>query len=50
MAEAKGNRAQLVRIGVEDLYATKVGSQKYLRNEYGISSSKIYERIIEITK
>lgn len=50
MAEAKGNRAQLVRIGMEDLYATKVGSQKYLRNEYGISSSKIYERIIEITK
>lgn len=37
--------APLYRIGLNDEYCTKVGSQEYLRNEYGISAEKIVEYI-----
>lgn len=47
MAEMKGLRASLLRIGVNDEYAVIVGSQKYLRDKYGISGEKIAARIIE---
>ena len=33
--------APLYRIGLNDEYCTKVGSQQYLRNEYGLSAEKI---------
>lgn len=50
MAELKGNRAQLIRIGINDVYASKVGSQSYLRDQYGMSGNKIYERVLEVLK
>lgn len=46
MAEEPGN-ARLMRVGINDEYCTKVGSQKYLRGEYGMSGEKIAERILE---
>lgn len=38
--------ARLVRIGLNDLYCTAVGDQKYLRSQYGIDSKKIAETIL----
>ncbi len=44
LAEApKG--ARLLRIGLEDTYSCIVGSQKYLRDHYGMSAEKIAQRI-----
>ncbi len=40
-------KAKLLRIGMTDEYCTKVGNQKYLRNEYGMSGKKIVIRILE---
>lgn len=40
------SRAKLMRIGMSDQYCVKVGDQKYLRNEYGMSGEKITERVI----
>ena len=44
VAEAGG--ARLIRIGIDDRYSTEVGSQKYLRDRYGVSASKIAARIL----
>ena len=49
MAEM-GGQAPLYRIGIRDVYCTKVGSQQYLRNEYGISAEKIAEFIVKKTE
>lgn len=49
MAEMGGS-APLYRIGIQDAYCTKVGSQQYLRNEYGISAGKIAEFIMKKTE
>lgn len=40
-----GAATPLYRLGLNDEYCTKVGSQQYLRNEYGISAEKIVEYI-----
>ena len=40
-----GAGTPLYRLGLNDEYCTKVGSQQYLRNEYGISAGKIVEYI-----
>lgn len=47
MAEMKEKEAHLLRIGLNDMYAVRVGNQKYLREEYGMSATKIAERIEE---
>lgn len=47
MAEMRGQRAALLRIGLNDVYATKVGDQRYLRAEYGMSADAIARRIEE---
>ena len=47
MAEKRKRRAALLRIGLNDTYATIVGNQKYLRDQYGLSAKKIAERIEE---
>mgnify|MGYP005753796607 FL=1 len=39
-------RAQLVRIGINDEYCSIVGSQKYLRDQYGFSADKLVKRIL----
>ena len=45
MAEMTGKQARLLRIGLEDAYCTKVGSQAYLREECGISAQWIARKI-----
>lgn len=45
MCEVPG-KAKLVKVGLNDCYSTKVGSQKYLRAQYGISARDIAETII----
>lgn len=45
LAEMKNRNATLIRIGLNDEYATKVGNQQYLRDKYGMSANKIAERI-----
>lgn len=46
MAET-GSGARLLRIGLNDQYCTKVGNQKYLRDEYGMSGEKITAEILK---
>ncbi|MBE5958657.1 MAG: transketolase [Lachnospiraceae bacterium] len=45
MAEMKEKKAHLLRVGIDDVYGEKVGSQKYLREQYGISGESIVEKI-----
>lgn len=47
MAEIKGNKSYLIRIGLNDVYGIRVGNQKYLRSVYGISADTIVSRIEE---
>lgn len=44
IAETDG-KAKLKRIGIEDIYCTKIGSQVYLREAYGLSKACILEEI-----
>ena len=45
MRNLGGNRAKLLRIGLNDEYSVSVGNQKYLRVQYGMDSKSIVERI-----
>lgn len=47
LAEAEGPHARLVRIGLNDTYSCIVGSQKYLRKQYGIDAETIASKIKE---
>lgn len=47
MAEMKHKKAYLLRIGLNDEYCVRVGNQKYLREQYGLSAAKIAARIEE---
>ena len=42
--------AKLLMIGIEDTYSSIVGSQKYLREHYGLSAKKIAQRIRDALK
>lgn len=46
MAEMPDKRATLLRIGVNDEYSIRVGNQKYLRQQYGMDSKAIVEKIL----
>ncbi len=41
------NTARLIKIGLNDYYSTKVGSQKFLRERYGLSAENIADTIIK---
>jgi transketolase len=45
IADMEGNRAKLIRIGLNDIYTSIVGSQDFLRDYYGISAKNIVEKI-----
>lgn len=47
MAEMPTKQARLLRIGLNDVYATRVGNQKYLREQYGMGAEGIAERVLE---
>lgn len=40
-------RARLLRIGIHDTYSSIVGSQKYLRSQFGIDSGGIATQVLE---
>lgn len=44
-AEMADKKAKLVRVGLNDMYSCIVVTQKYLRNEYGMSAQKIADRV-----
>lgn len=44
MTECRG-KSKLVRIGLNDLYCTRVGDQRYLREEYGMNKKAIIKKI-----
>ena len=43
LAELEGVRGKLLKIGLNDTYSSIVGSQKYLRDAYGMSARKIVD-------
>lgn len=45
LAEIECPKATLVKIGLNDEYSIKVGNQKYLRQQYGIDSKAIMEKV-----
>lgn len=47
IAEMKGKKAQLLRIGLNDEYSVRVGNQNYLRQQYGIDSKNLVKRIVD---
>ncbi len=48
VAESPPSRsASLLRIGLEDIYSSEIGSQNYLRDYYGLSAMKIHQKIIK---
>lgn len=47
LAELGGTRAKLLKIGLDDKYSSIVGSQKYLRDIYGMSARKIANSIVD---
>ena len=46
----EGSNAKLVRIGLEDEYTSIVGTQEYLREQYGLSANQITKKILKILK
>ena len=47
MAEQYG-KARLLRIGIEDMYSTLVGDQKYLRHQFQIDAVGIAEKVCKV--
>lgn len=47
LAEMRNKKAFLSRVGINDEYSVRVGNQKYLRQQYGMDSVSIYNRIME---
>lgn len=47
LAELPGDKARLVRVGLNDCYATRVGDQKYLRQQYGMTAEYIVEKTVK---
>ncbi|HOP99636.1 MAG TPA: transketolase C-terminal domain-containing protein [Acetivibrio clariflavus] len=50
VAELTGMKAKVLRIGLNDKYSSIVGSQKYLRDIYGMSAEKIAAKVFECQK
>ena len=46
LAGMKRKRAYLAAVGLNDVFASKVGDQKYLRKQYGIDGWSIAERVL----
>lgn len=45
LAELAGTKARILKIGLDDRYSSIVGSQKYLRDVYGMSAARIEEKV-----
>lgn len=49
IAEISEARARTLKIGLNDKYSSVVGSQKYLRDVYGMSAEKIVDRVVKVS-
>lgn len=47
LVEMTDRKAKLLRIGLNDEYSICVGNQKYLRQQYGMCSKSIVEKIVD---
>lgn len=45
---ATDTNVKLIKIGLQDIYCEKVGSQKYLRKQYKMDANAIFNKIIEL--
>lgn len=50
LAELKGKKAHLLRIGLDDEYSIKVGNQHYLREQYNMDGKSIAQKILNQVK
>ncbi|MCR4660967.1 MAG: transketolase [Clostridia bacterium] len=50
VAEIEDKKATVKRIGINDEYSVKVGSQKYLREQYNLDGKGIFDTIIKAIK
>jgi transketolase len=50
VANMTGSRARVLRIGMPDTYSTVVGSQQYLREQYGLDAASIAQKTIQALK
>lgn len=48
IAELHGTKARVLKVGLNDKYSSIVGSQKYLRDVYGMSADKIMNRVLKV--
>lgn len=48
LSEMSSNHAMLHRIGLQDTYTCKIGSQDYLRREYGISAESALPSVLAL--
>jgi len=48
VAEIEGEKATIKKIGLNDEYSVKVGSQKHLRREYKLDSTSIFNTIMAV--
>ena len=47
VSEITGNKASVLRVGLNDEYSIKVGAQKYLREQYKLDGKSIANIIIQ---
>lgn len=45
VAELNGYKGRILKVGINDTYSSIVGSQKYLRNKYGMSAQTIVDKV-----
>ena len=50
VGDMAGSRARVMRIGMPDVYSTIVGSQQYLREQYGLDAASIAQRTLQALK
>lgn len=47
ISEVGSKHASLLRVGLQDVYTSVIGNQEYLRDFYGMSAEKVYQRVME---
>lgn len=50
VGDMTGSRARVMRLGMRDAYSTIVGSQQYLREQYGLDFQSIAEKTMQALK
>ncbi len=50
VGDLAGSRARVMRIGMQDVYSSIVGSQQYLREQYGLDAASIAQKTMQALK